>query len=65
MQPNTHTTDQTNDQATVSWRDFHAQHLQRQTKALESIRGYVSAVVWIAVAAAVLLLFAVMGAALG
>jgi hypothetical protein len=43
------------EQKLEAWRQMHAGHLQRQTKAIESIRNYVAIWFWLTIAGAVLL----------
>lgn len=44
----------TEDQKLEAWRQLHAVHLQRQTKAIESIRSYVAIWFWLTFVGAVL-----------
>jgi hypothetical protein len=46
-----------------AWRELHASHLERQTRALESIRTNISWLLWITVTLIVLQVFAVAAAA--
>lgn len=43
------------EQRAEMFREFHSQHLKRQTKAVESIKNYVAIWFWLSVAGAVLL----------
>jgi hypothetical protein len=47
------------EQKLEAWRQFHAANLQRQTKAIESIRTYVAIWFWLTIAGAVLFAIAV------
>jgi hypothetical protein len=46
------------EQNTEAWRKFHAEQLERQGKAIESIRTYVAIWFWLSIASAVLIFFA-------
>lgn len=43
------------DPQTENWRAFHAQHLERQTRAIEQTRNYVVTWFWLTIAVAALL----------
>lgn len=50
------------DPQTDNWRAFHAQHLERQTRALEQTRNYVATWFWLTMAGiALILLMAFLG----
>jgi hypothetical protein len=52
----------TEEQKLEAWRQLHAGHLQRQSKAIESIRTYVAIWFWLSIAGAVLVAVAVSNA---
>jgi hypothetical protein len=53
----------TEEQQLEAWRHLHAGHLNRQTRAIEQIRNYVTIWFWLSVAGAVLFVLASASAA--
>lgn len=45
----------TEEQKTDEWRQFHAEHVERQSKAIESIRNYVAIWFWLTIAGSIIL----------
>ena len=55
----------TEEQKLEAWRQLHASHLERQTRAIESIRTYVLVWFWLSIVGAVLIAAAVSQASSG